>query len=156
MPKKRITFMVIPPNDGAVREFKFAPRLLWLAGATSLVLMAALGYFGFHFHTTVDQTTLLSELSRENAQLVIGLQRVRGQVADLEGAMANLAEDDQKLRAWHELPPLSADERAGGIGGRQLPGDDMPEDYTHLRCPGNPPRGSPRASASARIPSPGG
>ena len=133
MPRKRITFIVIPPNDGAVREYKFAPRLLWLATAASVVLMAALGYYSFHFHTTVDQTALLSELHQENAQLVIGLQHVRTEVADLEGAMASLAEDDQKLRAWHLLPPLSADVRIGGIGGRDLPdADDMPEDYTRL------------------------
>jgi len=132
MPRKRITFIVIPPNDGAVREYKFAPRLVWIASAASLLLIAALGYYSFHFHTTVDQTAILSELAQENTQLVNGLQLVRGEVDELERVMADLADDDQILRAWHELPPLSADERAAGTGGRELPGDDRPEDYTRL------------------------
>jgi len=132
MPRKRITFIVIPPNDGAVREYKFAPRLIWIAGALSLLLMAALGYYSFHFHTTVDQSAILAELHQENTLLVNGLQLVRGEVGELEQVMADLADDDQILRAWLELPPLSDDERAAGIGGLELPADDMPEDYTHL------------------------
>ena len=30
MPRKRITFIVIPPNDGQMQEYKFSSRLLWL------------------------------------------------------------------------------------------------------------------------------
>lgn len=131
MPRKRITFIVIPPNDGQVREYKFAARILWIGGLMAVALVAALGYYSVHFHTRVDQRALLSELRLENDQLVTGLDQSRRELADLEGLMAVLADDDQKLRYWHQMPPLTAEERLGGMGGFDTP-DDLPEDYTRL------------------------
>ena len=55
MPGKRITFIVIPQNDGQVREFGLSTRILW-SGALACALLAALfGHYALHFHTRADQ-----------------------------------------------------------------------------------------------------
>jgi len=131
MPRKRFTFIVIPPNDGQVQEYKFAPKFLWLGGLIGSLLAVALAYYTFQFHTRVDQQAMLYELRLENRQLLTGLDQARRELADLEGVMAVLADDDQKLRYWHQMPPLTAEERLGGAGGFDTP-EDIPEDYTRL------------------------
>lgn len=131
MPRKRITFIIIPPNDGQVQEYKFSSKLLWVGGLVAVAIVSALGYYSTQYHTRVDQQALLEELRVENDQLMTGLGQARRELADLGGLMAVLADDDQKLRYWHQMPPLTADERLGGMGGFDLP-EDLPEDYTRL------------------------
>ena len=41
MPRKRITFIVIPPNDGQVQEFRLSARLVWIAGLICIVFVGA-------------------------------------------------------------------------------------------------------------------
>lgn len=131
MPRKRITFIVIPPNDGQVQEYKFSSKLLWIGGLIAIALVASLSYYSIHFHTRVDQQAQLDELRLENDQLMTGLDQARRELAGLEGVMSVLADDDQKLRYWHQMPPLTVDERLGGMGGYDTP-EDLPEDYTRL------------------------
>ncbi|MFH1566967.1 MAG: hypothetical protein ABIL09_03140, partial [Gemmatimonadota bacterium] len=131
MPRRRFTFIVIPPNDGQVQEYRVAARLLWSAGLAVATLAVALGFFAFQYHTRVDQRSALAELRLENTQLTAVLDQAHRELGELEGRMAVLAEDDAKLRYWHQMPPLTSEERLGGMGGVDLP-EDLPEDYTRL------------------------
>ena len=131
MPRKQITFIVIPPNDGQVQEYKFSPKLLWVGGLVSAALFCALGYYSLHFHTRVDQTREIVELTDQNRRLVRSLDTARGKIQGLEGFMASLAEQDQRLRDYHEMEPLRDESMLLGVGGRDQP-DDLPEDYTQL------------------------
>ena len=98
MSKKRITFIVIPPNDKQIREFRFSAGLLWLAGILSVAFAGAFGYFCTGYLDRVDQHDQVTLLSEENADLSRGLEHTKMQVADLELAMAALARDDERLR----------------------------------------------------------
>jgi len=123
MSKKRITFIVIPPNDRQIQEFRFSTGLLWLAGFVAVAFACAFGYFSTGYLDREDQHAQVARLNEENADLSQGLDRTRKQVEELELAMGELARDDERLRYLHEMPSLSAEDREPGMGG----GEDIPE-----------------------------
>ena len=125
MSRKRITFIVIPPNDGQVQEFRFSSKLLWVAGLVCIVLLGALGYFSSGYYSHVDRSRQIAELSEQNEQLDHGLKGARRELEDLTARMDHLMEDDEKLRAWHEMPTLSDLDRQGGVGGEEEPPVDF-------------------------------
>jgi murein DD-endopeptidase MepM/ murein hydrolase activator NlpD len=117
MPRKRITFIVIPTNDGQVREYRFAPWVLSASvvagiGLATLFAFFAVGYFGWE-----DQRENLALLSEENDILLRNLELVRKGVGDLEKTVDVLRGDDERLRYYHEMEPLSTE---GGVGGWTL------------------------------------
>jgi murein DD-endopeptidase MepM/ murein hydrolase activator NlpD len=125
MLRKRITFIIIPPNDGQVQEFRFSSKLLWIAGLVCIVFVGALGYYVSGYHSRSDQYARVDQLQDENDELFEKFQRTKKTLGQLEGQMSVLMGDDEKLRAWHEMPPLSGADRHGGMGGEE----DIPEDY---------------------------
>ena len=128
MPKKRITFIVIPANDGQVREYRFAPTLLRLGVLAAFFFFAAFGYYTKGFYQKVDQEQALEALQDENGDLLRSLELSRKGVEQLENAMGQLVADDDLLRAYHQMEPLSADMRQVGVGGSE----DLPEAFTAL------------------------
>ena len=128
MPRKRITFIVIPPNDGQVQEFRFSSKLLWILGMVCIAFIGALGYYASGYYNRTDQHALLQQYSEENDRLTGGLTLYKKRLGELEQSMEQLMADDEKLRSWHEMDPLSSAERLGGMGGAE----DLPEDYSEL------------------------
>ncbi|MDP6984029.1 MAG: M23 family metallopeptidase [Candidatus Latescibacteria bacterium] len=127
MPRKRITFIVIPPNDGQMQEYKFSSKLLWLGIGILLLTLSSLSYYAFDFHTRTDQAGRIAELMDENERMVRGLDLAHEDISYLELTMAKLVELDARLRAHHEMDPLPS----AGVGGPEEP-IDLPEDYTSL------------------------
>ncbi|HIG19029.1 MAG TPA: hypothetical protein EYQ31_17955 [Candidatus Handelsmanbacteria bacterium] len=131
MPRKNITFIVIPPNDGQVQEYKFASRMLWIGGFVAMALFSALGYYSLHFHTRIDQTSQIIALSDENDQLLRSLSSAQRDLNELEEQMGQLAMQDQRLRDYHLMEPVRDEHGDLGVGGFADLGD-LPEDYTSL------------------------
>ena len=131
MPRKRVTFIVIPPNDGQVHEFRFSTKLLAGVGLFCLALVGALSYYSLAYYGYTEEQETITRLREENADLQQGLDRHRKKVVKMESVMDQLAVHDRKLRNMHDMPVLTAEERrvAGGMGGI---GDDAPEDYTDV------------------------
>ena len=123
MPRKRITFIVIPPNDGQVQEFRFSSKLLWIVGLVCIVFVGALGFYASGYYTRADQSQRLVQLLEENEELVEEFTRAGSALEDITDQMEDLMGDDEKLRAWHEMEPLSDAERLGGMGGAE----ELPE-----------------------------
>lgn len=128
MPKKRITFIVIPANDGQVQEYRFSRWVLWTAAVICFAFVGALGYYAKGYYERVDQQEALARLGAENQDLMSSVELTRRSVVGLEEAMDVLAIDDERLRAYHMMESLSAEERMGGVGGSE----ELPEDYTAL------------------------
>lgn len=131
MPRKRITFIVIPSNDGPVQEYKLSSRLLWIGGLLGAVALSSLSYYAFQYHRRADQARQIEYLQDENRQLLSGLEGARRDVGKLEMAMGVLAQQDQRLRDYHEMEPVRDPILGLGVGGPQEP-EDLPEDYTGL------------------------
>lgn len=121
MHRKRFTFILIPPNDGQVQEYRFSSRFLLLTGLVCLVFICAFGYYLTGYYSRVDYQDDLAQLRAENGELMRSLEHTRGSVSQLEKFMSVLREDDEKLRNYHQMEPLSADERLAGAGGAELP-----------------------------------
>jgi len=128
MPEKRITFIVIPANDGQVREFRFPPSILLFGMLVFFCFVGALGYYGNGFYQKVDQEELVEALQDENGDLLRSMELTRKDMQHLAETMDQLIADDDLLRAYHQMEPLSADLRQVGIGGSE----DLPEDFTAL------------------------
>jgi len=129
MPKKRITFIVIPTNDGQVREYRFPRGLLWIAAILCCAIVGSLGYYAEGYYGRVDQHQALEQLQAENQDLMRSLELTRNEIGHLEETMGVLAVDDERLRAYHNMEPLSEEERMGGVGGSE---EELPADYTAL------------------------
>ena len=128
MPRKRVTFIVIPPNDGQVHEFKFSTKLLLLLGVFCLAFVGALGYYCLGYYAHTEEQGVIASLLEENAVLEESLAANDEQIAEMVEVMDKLAADDQLLRNLHDMPLLTDEDRRGGMGG----GDDLPDDYTQL------------------------
>jgi len=128
MPKKRITFIVIPANDGQVREYRFPPAVLWMGVLAAFCFFGAFSYYTKGFYQKVNQEQALAALQDENGDLSRSIELSRKGVQQLENAMDQLVADDDLLRAYHQMEPLSADLRQVGVGGSE----DLPEDFTAL------------------------
>ena len=129
MSRKQFTFIVIPPNDGQVKEFRVSSPLLRAAGL--MLICCALGYFASGYFLRVDQSAKLADLRYENLQLANALQQTRREVTDLEGVMTELAQHDHRLRALHNMELETEDARLGGIGGSEFV-EELPERYAFL------------------------
>ena len=129
MSRKQFTFIVIPPNDGQVKEFRVSSPLLRAAGLT--LICCALGYFASGYFLRVDKSSKLADLRYENLQLANALQQTRREVTDLEGVMTELAQHDHRLRALHNMELETGDARLGGIGGSEFV-EELPERYAFL------------------------
>ncbi len=134
MPRKRLTFIVIPANDGHVREYRLAPALLYVFVLAAICFVGAFAYYTKGFYQKVDQEQALAQLHDENGDLLRNMELTRKEVDEMEGVMGRLVADDDRLRDYHLMEPLSADIRLGGIGGSEdLPEEDMTSLPEHKR-----------------------
>jgi murein DD-endopeptidase MepM/ murein hydrolase activator NlpD len=128
MPRKRITFIVIPGTEGHVREFKCSRGVLASLAVMALMVIGALGFYARGYYTKVDQHRALTRLNAENQDLMRGLSLTKKNLEALHSTMEILVADDERLRAYHMMEPLSSEERQGGMGGSE----DLPEAYVSL------------------------
>lgn len=140
---KRHTFIVISSQDGRMRECGFFPRLLWLLLLGGLGLVGVLGYYIYAegFYRLGNQKALLS-LQAENKTLLHTLDQTREEVQQLGEAMAQLKATEDRLRAHHEMEPLAATQKPGGVGGVE----DLSEEFMSL-----PPQKQMMRELSVRI-----
>jgi len=128
MPRKRVTFIAIPPNDGQVHEFKFSTKLLFLLGVFCFALVGALCYYSLGYYAHTEEQGLLASLQEENRLLVEGLERNDKEIDEMVAAMQELARHDQRLRYLHDMDALTEEDRMVGMGGFE----DLPDAYTQL------------------------
>ena len=120
MAKKRITFIVIPSNDGQVHEYRFSHWLPWVAGLACLFFFSAFSYYAIGYYEREDQQQALDLSTAENRELMRNVAATKKLVGRLEGIMSELVEVDEKLRSWHEMEPTSPAERPLGMGGPEI------------------------------------
>ena len=128
MPGKRINFIVIPQNDGRVREFGLSIRLLWGGGIALCLLSGLFGYYALQFHTRPDPGTDLAGLRGESVLLEARLDSARRDLGRLEAVVGKLArqeglEDPAVGSADREPVPAHPEPSAGS----PLPADQLPE-----------------------------
>ena len=126
--KKPFNFIIIPPDNGSLQEYRILPKMQMAGAALGLVIVGISFYLAFGFYTGLSYRYQLALMQQRNEELTESIDATKGLVSQLEEAMISLAEDDEKLRHWHQMEPLAADERLAGVGGRE----DLPEDFSSL------------------------
>jgi len=123
MSRKRFTFIVIPPNDGQVREYRFPFAGLLAIGVLLSSFVFCGGYYAVGYYLSVDQAFEISNLRSENKELTRSVERLGKSLVQMEDEIAVLGEDDERLRYLHQMEPL---EIPGGIGGpEELPTEEV-------------------------------
>ena len=126
MPQKRLTFIYIPSDEGHVREYRFNRQLMYGISFVLLCVVLSYAYFAWGFFQKAEQRGALLSLQAENIDLLKSVDIAEREVADFESVMAQLVADDDRLRDYHMMEPLSPDIRLGGVGGSE----DLPEEDT--------------------------
>ena len=135
MPKKRITFILIPSNNGQVREYRFGSWVPWVGALCCLTLFAAATYYGFGYHQRQDQQETIERLKLEKDHLKEMFDLTQLRVNQLDQDMEELVTTDERLRNLHGMELLSAEERQLGVGGPEiLPDMELisPREFKHL------------------------
>ena len=126
MPKKRITFILIPSNNGQVREYRFPTWVAWLGSLTSFAVLSAATYFTVGYHQRQDQQDKIDELKAQKEELLDYVDLTEMRVGRLNENMNELVKTDDRLRSFHGMELLTQEERQMGVGGPEvLPDVDL-------------------------------
>jgi murein DD-endopeptidase MepM/ murein hydrolase activator NlpD len=120
MPKKRITFILIPSKNGQVREYRVSTWLPWICSIASFSFVVASIYFTVGYAQRQDQQNVIDDLTTRNEELIGLFDLTELKVAKLDQDMEELVETDDKLRAFHQMDAISPEERQLGVGGPEV------------------------------------
>jgi hypothetical protein len=120
MNQKKWTLLFLGESPDGIRQFTLSPRLLrWLIGGFgvfSLVVLTLSGLLLFNGSAFLRA----SYLARENYLLSQELDRFRDRVEGLEGTLAQLSEQDSRVRRLAGLDAMDEEILEVGIGGPTL------------------------------------
>lgn len=109
--------MVVPDDRSGVSQYRLSSRLLsTVAIVTALVLVVLVGLTA-DFFIKENQRQEAVRLAEANALLVQEVERIRGDLATLEGTLSTLSSKDEKYRLLANLEPLDEDVKLAGVGG---------------------------------------
>lgn len=131
MKKAPWTFMVVPGPDRQVRTLRMSPRSLRGAALVFGILVASLLIFSVGFFMKLGEEVQRERLVEENKALRAHLQRTKGQLAELAGALEELRRRDEQYRLLAGLPSLDADVERVGIGGPGTEALEASSRYAH-------------------------
>lgn len=120
MEEKNWTLLLLGDNPGGIRQFTLSRKalksaVLLLAGSIVLVLSLAV-FFLFNGGAQLRAR----HLSKENQELSQELERFQDRVAGLEQTLAQLSEEDGRVRVLAGLDAMDEDILEVGIGGPGL------------------------------------
>jgi murein DD-endopeptidase MepM/ murein hydrolase activator NlpD len=125
--KKNYTFLYMPEDHGASRQFRL-PRWGLLAPAAVLLLLVGIAvFYGVGLGTGNSWVPGGSSLQRENVVLKGTIRNLEGQVDVLREEIDSVHEVQNLMAAAINLPPLDEGTFAAGVGGREHLGFEVEE-----------------------------
>jgi len=117
--KKNYTFLYIPVDQGASRQFRL-PRWLILGSAAGLVLLGGIAVlYGIGIKTGNSWLPGGSRFQQENRELLESVVGLETQVDDLRGEIEQVHEVQNLVASVINLPTMDDETFAAGVGGRQ-------------------------------------
>ncbi|MEX2281435.1 MAG: M23 family metallopeptidase [Gemmatimonadota bacterium] len=117
MADRKWTILLVGDERTEVRQFQLSREMVRSGIALLLLSFSLFATLTTQILTRVNEPRQTHNLRRENSELKSQLGLVRGQVDELNGALAGLAEQDTKFRLLAGLEPLDAEVLQAGIGG---------------------------------------
>ena len=109
--------MVVPDDHSGVRQYRLSSRLVKLAGAAVVLVLAVLSSFSAAYFMVDGQGAKTERLEKTNALLTDEIRDVRSELAVLEGSLDELSSKDERYRLLANLEPLDEDVKLAGVGG---------------------------------------
>ena len=120
MNQKKWTLLLLGENPEGIRQFTVSPRVLrWIAGGFGVFSVFVLVLSGFLLFSG-GAFIRANSLARENALLTSELQQFRVRVDGLEETIAQLGEQDSRVRRWREWMPWTRRSWRWESGARDL------------------------------------
>ena len=127
MTNDRWNVLFIREGTEAIRQFslplKTVRRAYLAAGALVVLLVGASAFFVYDSGARARAALL----DRENRLLKAEMERLRSSVAELDGRVATLAENDRRVRVVAGLPEIDEEVFEVGVGGPGLESPDASE-----------------------------
>jgi len=127
MLKDKITVMVLPRDQGEVRQYSIPLKLLWTAGVFGVCfVLVNLFLLADYFDTRVDRARL-EQLTWENQMLSEQYAEMEETITDLQTDYGALVAKEEAIRTIFDLPAINPEARMLGVGG---PTDPAMEEMT--------------------------
>ena len=126
--KRPFAFILVPPDDSPLKEHQISPKVQMVLAGGLLFVAGLFVYLAYGHFSGLQYRSQLAEARQVNEELTQSIDQTKYLVNQLEEALFVLADDDEKLRHWHQMEPLTAEDRLAGVGGVE----DLPADFTAL------------------------
>jgi murein DD-endopeptidase MepM/ murein hydrolase activator NlpD len=114
---KHLTFIVLSPTKGKLRQFRVARKAI---AATALVTVVSLAFGGYGLFVHVDSKKdrkYIKDLRRETRTHQEQIQSIASEMDDLRQHLARLQQTDKKIRIIANLPQSGGEIQVSGVGG---------------------------------------
>ena len=109
--------MVVPDDHTGVSQYRLSSRLVRTVSTFAALVLVVLVSLAAGFFVKEGQRLEADRLAQANALLVQEVERIRGDLATLEGTLADLSSKDEHYRLLANLEPLDEDVKLAGVGG---------------------------------------
>lgn len=116
--KKKYTFLYMPEDHGASREFFLPAWLLVSGGVVCSFLLIVLALYSVGIYTGSSWLPTDSPLELENQTLKVTIGQLNGKVNELRAELDNTLAVQNLVATAVNLPPMDDDAYAAGVGGR--------------------------------------
>jgi murein DD-endopeptidase MepM/ murein hydrolase activator NlpD len=118
--KKKFSILFIPHEKGKIRERKISVPFLIFLLIDFVILFGFNIFLSLDFSTRALEKLKLSRLEKENSYLEAKLGDLNSAISNLKDQMAELIDQEKKVRTIFGLPEVDAQIRELGVGGPML------------------------------------
>ncbi len=116
---RRYSLLVVPEDEGAIRQVKVARWTLLAAALAVAFCLALAGLYAYDLVAGVAWRPGGAPLARENAVLRGHVAEFETQMARLESSLGDVLDLQERVARAVDLPVMPADALAAGVGGRE-------------------------------------
>lgn len=120
MKKNGFQVLVIPDDNGAIKEISISRILINSILSVLGVLVLGLSFYSYGYYSKSVDEVQLQSLQNENLALISKLKDVKGNIQTLSFEIVALNRADDMLRVLADLPEIHEDIRQVGVGGPDL------------------------------------
>ena len=124
--KKQSRFVLIWNTKRSPKSVSLSHRQLIGLGVVSAILFSIVVIISINVFSDIIYKTKVARLQKSNSKLVGTLYDLKNRIQQIESEIQVLAEKDQALRTYADLPVIDKDIRKLGIGGKYtFQGDEI-------------------------------
>ncbi|MBD3170476.1 MAG: peptidoglycan DD-metalloendopeptidase family protein, partial [candidate division Zixibacteria bacterium] len=117
MAKRRISFLIIPPDNDKVRNYSVSQASLYMIVGIIAVFLLVSGIWGFSFFKYQFDRAELNNLKQENEFLVQRIAEMDHAVSIVKDRIEQIIEKDNNIRMAFDIPQVDSETRKLGVGG---------------------------------------